>query len=348
MKQYGDGPLWFVFIISQGFDRMTVLAVTALVILAEILRHNSSAALHVDHVTLPSTRHGQRHDGNQVNNEDAGVSHVVASAGDASSPCHPVPYEVLWRRLNLEDNPAYGRRMSIVDPTTKTGENQWLLHRHQQQQYQGQRHRRRRRSSSTEPRTDASRSLTEWSTDNGNWTGDEDVASSSNVTEPRNHRGQRRSLLQKSSPWQCRLETRWMRMPADIFPPYIETGRCGSGRSRNGRKGNRASTCMGGLFECVPRRYTIKVLQRIPGSRAASCYPVPTIGVNATYEDVWMTVDRQVTVGCECSRRREFGHYTAGAAAAEALLPARGAHQKRRPRDEQTANGEGVISMVAR
>lgn len=352
----------------QAFDRMTVLAVTAVVILAEIFCHNTSSALHIDHATASSTPR-EPHDGSQLNNDDTDASHDISSASDASGPCQPVPYEVLWRRLKLDDNPAYGQRMSVVDPTANTYENVWplsgerndvkqretasetsttvLLHRRQQQQQPpGQRHRRRRRSSSSLPRTDASRSSTQWPTENGNWTEAKDVTRNSNVTELRNHRGQRRSLsqLQKSSPWQCRLETRWMRMPADIFPPYIETGRCG--RSRSARKGNRAGTCMGGLFECVPRRYTIKVLQRIPGSRAVRCYPVPTIGVNVTYEDVWMTVDRQVTVGCECSRRREFGQYSA--AAAGAVSPTRGAHQRRRPRDGQAADSDEVISKAAR
>lgn len=115
---------------------------------------------------------------------------------------------------------------------------------------------------------------------------------------------QQRLLALKRSSWQCRLETGWQRLPDDTFPRFLETGRCIGSR-----------TCLLGLYECTARRYTVKLLRRHSrqhtsnSSSSSSCLPVPTVSLNSTYEDVWSTVEYQVTVGCECSRRRQIGRH---------------------------------------
>jgi hypothetical protein len=116
----------------------------------------------------------------------------------------------------------------------------------------------------------------------------------------------------RQTSWQCRAEPYWRRMPAGTFPPYVQTARC------------RQSRCMLGLYECVAKRYGIKVLRRVDGR----CLPVPLVvgSVNATvggsvddaqpaseagglYEQAWTFAETQVTVGCECTRRRHTGSY---------------------------------------
>jgi len=90
---------------------------------------------------------------------------------------------------------------------------------------------------------------------------------------------------------QCQLERFWKRMSHGVFPPYVETGRC------------RQTTCMFGLYECSRRRYALKILRRVP----RRCNPLPTLGANTSYEQVWRFAEYHVTVGCECSRKRRAG-----------------------------------------
>jgi len=92
---------------------------------------------------------------------------------------------------------------------------------------------------------------------------------------------------------QCQLERYWKRMSRGVFPPYVETGRCSRAQK----------TCMFGLYECTRRRYALKILRRVP----RRCNPLPSLGVNTTYEHVWRFAEYHVTVGCECSRRRRPG-----------------------------------------
>lgn len=91
-------------------------------------------------------------------------------------------------------------------------------------------------------------------------------------------------------------------MEEDVFPPLVETGRCAQ------------STCMMGLYSCIPRQYAVKVLRRVPDQ----CNPLPRTAAaaaagqpNATsFEEVWAFSEYHVTVGCECAKRRETGIFT--------------------------------------
>jgi len=120
----------------------------------------------------------------------------------------------------------------------------------------------------------------------------------------------------RQTSWQCRSEPYWRRMPAGTFPPYIQTARC------------RQTRCMLGMYECVARRYGVKVLRRVDGR----CLPVPVIApVNTTgntttslnredveldlaggaamYEQAWALVETQVVIGCDCAKRRDTGAF---------------------------------------
>jgi hypothetical protein len=118
----------------------------------------------------------------------------------------------------------------------------------------------------------------------------------------------------RQTSWQCQAEPYWRRMPTGTFPPYVQTARC------------RQSRCMLGLYECVPKRYGIKVLRRVDDR----CLPVPlvaSVSANTTtrggngdripsvsaagglFEQAWTFVETNVVVGCECARRRNTGSY---------------------------------------
>lgn len=89
-------------------------------------------------------------------------------------------------------------------------------------------------------------------------------------------------------PWSCQMETIWKKMPPGIFPPYVQTGRCVQ------------RSCMFGACDCVPKKYVMKILKRVPDV----CNPIPGVGDRTHYEDAWMVSRIKVTVHCECARRR--------------------------------------------
>lgn len=89
------------------------------------------------------------------------------------------------------------------------------------------------------------------------------------------------------------MEPQWKKLEEGMFPSYLQTGKC------------RQERCMEGLYECMPKRYSVKVLKRIPNV----CYPLPVHGRNASFEDAWTFANYNVVVGCECTRKREVGTY---------------------------------------
>jgi len=105
---------------------------------------------------------------------------------------------------------------------------------------------------------------------------------------------------------QCRLETYWKKMPEGTFPPYLETGRC------------RQTTCMFGLYECRPRRYTVKILRRMPrrcsftARHPVTQSPLVVDESSSAIEEVWRFVEYPVIVGCDCSIRRQAGTFGGG------------------------------------
>jgi len=102
--------------------------------------------------------------------------------------------------------------------------------------------------------------------------------------------------LLSTEPWHCHVTWHWLRMPDDVFPPYIQTGNCTQSR------------CMMGLYECRPRKYAVRIFRRLP----SRCNPLPVTGdvtAGAGFEEAWSAEEYHVIVGCECSRRRTSGLY---------------------------------------
>jgi len=89
-------------------------------------------------------------------------------------------------------------------------------------------------------------------------------------------------------PWSCKMNKIWLRMEKGYFPEFIRSGKC------------KSKKCYYSLKDCIPKKYTIKVLRRDPNR----CNPVPTVGVNTTYEEAWAFERQHVTVWCECENPR--------------------------------------------
>ncbi|KAK3090453.1 hypothetical protein FSP39_011973 [Pinctada imbricata] len=98
----------------------------------------------------------------------------------------------------------------------------------------------------------------------------------------------RRLKKVKKLPWACKMNHVWLKMEQGYFPPYVRSAEC------------RSKRCFFNLYECIPKKYTIKILKRDPNR----CNPVPTLGANTTYEEMWIFERFHVTVWCECGNSR--------------------------------------------
>ena len=93
-----------------------------------------------------------------------------------------------------------------------------------------------------------------------------------------------KKLGKKPPPWTCNMTKVWGRLREGYFPRYLLDGRCVTKK------------CFYRLYDCVPQKYRIKVLERDPDY----CNPLPALSANSTYEQKWNVVRYPVTVGCNC------------------------------------------------
>ena len=96
------------------------------------------------------------------------------------------------------------------------------------------------------------------------------------------------NILNKKPPWECEMSEAFVKKEG-FFPRYVRSGRC------------KTDKCFYKLYNCEPQFYGIKLLQRDPNQ----CNPIPTIGLNTTYEEKWIFIKHTVTVGCNCVRKEK-------------------------------------------
>ncbi|XP_061174950.1 protein trunk-like [Saccostrea echinata] len=99
----------------------------------------------------------------------------------------------------------------------------------------------------------------------------------------------------KRLPWTCKTKKVWLKMEDGYFPRYIRSAQC------------KSKKCFFNYYECIPKKYTVTILKRDP----TNCNPVPSYGLDTTYEERWFFDKYHVTVFCECGvgsgRRRGKG-----------------------------------------
>jgi len=205
------------------------------------------------------------------------VSHdeISSAASRSREICEPVSHDVLWLRLNMAPRlPVMASGPQVQQPYRRVDRQQPEVNidfRSKRRRRETPEVGRRRRT-----RRQQRRQLRHW-----------------------RKRLDALSDAASAPPWHCHVTRRWLRMPDDVFPPYVQTGSCA------------ASRCMLGLYECRARKFATRVLRRLPGR----CNPLPVIGdvtTGAGFEEAWAAEEYHVTVGCECVKRRESGWYDHG------------------------------------
>lgn len=221
---------------------------------------------------------------------------TTSTHASASRPCSPVPYEVLWKKLEAVhplldrfSHPAtrsheVTRRSVPGQDSSKKTIGQRVV---RSVDYQGYEQGSFQDHESNDEAIVAPRSAEGHKETQKSPQGRHRPVRNLPSKKPRNESQDAAALG-----WLCRLDRKWTRMNEGVFPPYIETGRCTQ------------KTCMMGLYACTPRRYAVKVLQRVRDQ----CNPLPRTGSqNTTYEEVWTFTEYHVTVGCDCSKRKAPG-----------------------------------------
>jgi len=212
--------------------------------------------------------------------------------------CAPVPHEALWLRLNIV--PRLPTNADVVLANGLQGASDRVRTSTDQQpetdidfrSHDGRSRRRRYRRDALEGRQRRRRRRKQQR---------QQQRQQRDKKQHRQRNSRRRELFTQLSdtdgePWHCHMTSHWLRMPDDVFPPYIETGSCTQ------------SHCMRGLYECRARKYATRILRRLPDR----CNPLPVaddVTVGAGFEEAWAAEEYHVIVGCECSKRRSSGWY---------------------------------------
>ncbi|XP_060077869.1 uncharacterized protein LOC132557382 [Ylistrum balloti] len=101
----------------------------------------------------------------------------------------------------------------------------------------------------------------------------------------RNGRRRKQKLKRKEHlSWKCKMKKKWNKTKPGYFPKYYNSVEC------------LTKLCYYKLNECVEQGYTINLFKMDPNR----CNPVPTVGLNTTYEEVWVFEKLHVNVWCEC------------------------------------------------
>ena len=193
-------------------------------------------------------------------------SREISLSDEMKTRCPPVPHDVLWLRLNMAPRTHTNRHQPSYGGLGSSDRKPEVDMDFRYRQDGGRRRRRERQR----------RQRRHW---RKQW--------------------RRRRRDDNRGAWlnQCHVTRHWVRMPSDVFPPYLQTGSCSA----------ESSQCIVGLYECRDVKYATRVLRRLP----ARCNPLPlTAGSDVTkwagFEEAWLVEEYHVTVGCECVRRQAW------------------------------------------
>jgi len=217
------------------------------------------------------------------NSEKKGNNVLVTSPVN----CQPVPHDTLWLRLDVEpttdrdeEDEAVAAPEGVVDTvlavlgddtgvsTTTTAQS--APHRRRHGRGGGKRV---RRHSPLEDQQRQTRGTSE-----GVGVGEKPVAHNQRRQQATKLTQPDAELVLRKTSWQCQMETVWKQMPEGTFPPRVQMGRCTQ------------SKCMLGMYECVAKKYAMKILRRVD----THCNPVPLVSGTSTYEEAWVMEDLQV------------------------------------------------------
>lgn len=106
-----------------------------------------------------------------------------------------------------------------------------------------------------------------------------------------NAHSRRRRNVKQQRQWECESKVVWTDLGVDYFPRYLRNIECTSKR------------CWYGLYKCIPRSFTVKVLKRRRG-KCIESFPgtkVGNFGLHTDLRELWVWEERAVNFCCVCA-----------------------------------------------
>lgn len=101
---------------------------------------------------------------------------------------------------------------------------------------------------------------------------------------------QRQNNAKDRAPWQCEKRVKWIHLGPDFYPSHVRTVECTQ------------SNCYYGMYDCVPRKFAIRILQRRRGacSKERDAAKLKSYGFNGKQAEVWEFVTHSLNFCCDC------------------------------------------------
>lgn len=95
------------------------------------------------------------------------------------------------------------------------------------------------------------------------------------------------------APWQCEKKLKWVHLGPDYHPAYLRSIECTK------------SKCYYNVFDCKPRKFQVRVLQRRRGA-CADASSLRNFGFTGKYAEIWEWVVVSVTFCCDCTPPKNY------------------------------------------
>lgn len=101
------------------------------------------------------------------------------------------------------------------------------------------------------------------------------------------------SNQRRSEPWRCEKKVTWVNLGPDYHPPHLRTIECTKPK------------CYYGMFDCKPRHFAVRILQRRRGA-CADAASLKAYGFTGQSAEVWEWVEISVNFCCDCVAPKNY------------------------------------------
>lgn len=128
---------------------------------------------------------------------------------------------------------------------------------------------------------------------------DDPVTSTTTTTTPFHKRnGFRGHRAGSRLPWRCDSQHDWIQLPIDFHPRFLRIAQC-----------TRRTCWLHGNYECSPKRMSVQLLQRHIDGGCVDAANLKQYGFGAAMAESWRWVQADVSVYCECARRKTYSGF---------------------------------------
>lgn len=112
-------------------------------------------------------------------------------------------------------------------------------------------------------------------------------------TDLQRQKRQNSNQSRRSEPWRCEKKVTWVNLGPDYHPPHLRTIECTKPK------------CYYGMFDCKPRHFAVRILQRRRGA-CADAASLRVYGFTGQSAEVWEWVEISVNFCCDCVAPKNY------------------------------------------